>query len=429
MSTSLKVAVIGAGVSGLLAGRELLSEGHQVVIYEKMDRPGGTWIYDPRVDSDPLGFDPDREVVHGSLYKSLRTNLPRPAMGFSDYPLEDRVNGDARIFPGHEEVLKFLEDFASDFGLGELIRFGSEVVRVDTAGEGEWVVESRSTSRAGKEVELFDAVVVCNGHHTEPRLPNLPGIEKWPGKQIHSHNYRVPEPFRDQVVVMIGSGPSAYDISREIATVAKEVHLSSRTPGIEVAKFKNHDNMWQHSKINYVDEDGTVAFEDGFSIQADTIFHCTGYKFHFPFLKTKGIVSVEDNRVGPLYKHVFPPQLAPRLSFIGLPQKAIIFRMLELQAKWVAKTLSGKVILPSKEEMMADVEEHYRHMEELGIPTHHTHSLNPLKFEYLDWLADQVGSPLEDRIKEIYTTFINYFISNQDGFRDKWELPSQQLHM
>ncbi|KAM7512112.1 hypothetical protein LguiB_010987 [Lonicera macranthoides] len=390
MSTSLKVAVIGAGVSGLLAGRELLSEGHQVVIYEKMDRPGGTWIYDPRVDSDPLGFDPDREVVHGSLYKSLRTNLPRPAMGFSDYPLEDRVNGDARIFPGHEEVLKFLEDFASDFGLGELIRFGSEVVRVDTAGEGEWVVESRSTSRAGKEVELFDAVVVCNGHHTEPRLPNLPGIEKWPGKQIHSHNYRVPEPFRDQVVVMIGSGPSAYDISREIATVAKEVHLSSRTPGIEVAKFKNHDNMWQHSK---------------------------------------GIVIVEDNRVGPLYKHVFPPQLAPRLSFIGLPQKAIIFRMLELQAKWVAKTLSGKVILPSKEEMMADVEEHYRHMEELGIPTHHTHSLNPLKFEYLDWLADQVGSPLEDRIKEIYTTFINYFISNQDGFRDKWELPSQQLHM
>lgn len=53
--------------------------------------------------------------------------------------------------------------------------------------------------------------------------------------------------------------------------------------------------------------------------------------------------------------------------------------MLELQAKWVAKTLSGKVSLPSKEEMMADVEEHYRHMEELGIPKHHTHSLNPLK--------------------------------------------------
>lgn len=179
MSTSLKLAVIGAGVSGLLAGRELLSEGHRVVIYEKLDRPGGTWIYDPRVDSDPLGSDPDREIVHGSLYKSLRTNLPRPAMGFSDYPFEDRLNGDARIFPGHEEVLKFLEDFGSDFGLGELIRFGSEVVRVERVesegeGEGEWVVESMS-SRVGKEVEVFDGVVVCNGHHTEPRLANLPG--------------------------------------------------------------------------------------------------------------------------------------------------------------------------------------------------------------------------------------------------------------
>ena len=43
------------------------------------------------------------------------------------------------------------------------------------------------------------------------------------------------------------------------------------------------------------------------------------YKYYFPFLDTKGEVTVDDNRVGPLYKHVFPPALAPGLSFIGLP--------------------------------------------------------------------------------------------------------------
>lgn len=43
------------------------------------------------------------------------------------------------------------------------------------------------------------------------------------------------------------------------------------------------------------------------------------YKYYFPFLDTKGEVIVEDNRVGPLYKHVFPPALSPGLSFIGLP--------------------------------------------------------------------------------------------------------------
>jgi len=86
---------------------------------------------------------------------------------------------------------------------------------------------------------------VCTGHYTEPIVANLSGIEKWPGKQIHSHNYRVPDPFQNQVVVMIGSGPSARDISREIASVAKQVHLSSRSPNVEASKV---DNVWQHLK-------------------------------------------------------------------------------------------------------------------------------------------------------------------------------------
>jgi hypothetical protein len=62
-----------------------------------------------------------------------------------------------------------------------------------------------------------------------------------------------------------------------------------------------------------------VVFKNGKTVYADTIMHCTGYKYYFPFLDTKGEVTVEDNRVGPLYKHVFPPALSPGLSFIGLP--------------------------------------------------------------------------------------------------------------
>lgn len=47
------------------------------------------------------------------------------------------------------------------------------------------------------------------------------------------------------------------------------------------------------------------------------------YKYEFPFLETRGVVTVDDNRVGPLYKHVFPPALAPWLSFVGLPWKVV----------------------------------------------------------------------------------------------------------
>ncbi|GKU88424.1 hypothetical protein SLEP1_g2692 [Rubroshorea leprosula] len=48
----------------------------------------------------------------------------------------------------------------------------------------------------------------------------------------------------------------------------------------------------------------------------------TGTISHCPFLRTNGIVTVDDNRVGPLYQHVFPPSLAPRLSFLRLPNCA-----------------------------------------------------------------------------------------------------------
>ncbi|KAL2511476.1 Flavin-containing monooxygenase FMO GS-OX-like 3 [Abeliophyllum distichum] len=413
MEKSLKVAVIGAGVAGLAAARELRREGQKVVVvYEKSDQLGGTWVYDPRVESDPLGLDPNREIVHGSLYSSLCTNLPRQLMSFSDYPFEIRKNGELRTFPDHEEVLEYLNKFARDFGLVELIRFNTEVVRVQRVND-QWIVGSRSTTSDLSLEEAFDAVVVCNGHHTRPRIADIPGIKKWPGKQIHSHNYRVPETFLDQVVVVIGDGPSAHDISKDIAMAAKEVHLSSRSPEIKVSKLDYYDNIWKHPKIDCVYENGEVAFQDGVSVQADIILHCTGYNYDFPFLETNGIVSVDDNRVGPLYNHVFPPKLAPSLSFIGISFTVDLFHMIEFQAKWMARVLTGKVLLPLENEMLIDIEQQYKRLEEAGKLKHYTHNLLYDEFEYLDWLAAQVGEPGADEgLKQITRTLLKFLADN-----------------
>ncbi|KAJ9550177.1 hypothetical protein OSB04_014222 [Centaurea solstitialis] len=424
---SLNVAVIGAGICGLLAARELLRENHRVTVFEKSDRLGGTWVYDPRTEADDgLGLDPDRSVVHSSLYSSLRTNLPRPLMGFSDYSLEHKSYGDPRMFPGHDEVRKFLEDFAEEFGVVEVVRFNSEVIGVEIR-DGEFVVEVGGGTVATAE-EVFDAVVVCNGHHTEPRVANdIPGMDEWSRKQVHSHNYRVPEPYRDQVVVVIGNGPSALDISREIATVAKEVHLSSRSSNVKVSRSDVYENMWQHSKIDRVFGDGRVVFGEGQSIEADIILHCTGYKIHFPFLRKIGDVHVDDNRVGPLYKHVFPPQLAPRLAFVGLVfNQGVLFRTFELQAKWIALALSGKISLPSQDEMLIDVRKHYQEMDEKGIPKRFSHSLN-FQFEYVDWLAAQVGCKVDDRLKHICKTAYEHFIAQPNGSRDAFRRMDSEL--
>ncbi|GAA0143889.1 oxygenase [Lithospermum erythrorhizon] len=421
MAKSLKVAVIGAGPAGLVAARELQREGHQVVVYEKASRLGGIWVYDANVESDLLGIDPNRKIVQSGLYHSLRTNLPRDLMSFSDYPFAIRENGDSRNFPKHEEVLWFLEKFAEEFRLIGLMRFETEVVRVEQVGGGgdamggEWVVESRNGGSLKEEV--FEAVVVCNGHFSQPRIAKLQGGEKWPGKQIHSRNYRVPETFRDEVVVMIGSGPSAQDIAKEILIAAKHVHISSRDPKVKISTPKdNTPNFLLHPNVRCVSEDGQVTFEDGVSIHADTILHCTGYKYAFPFLKTNGTVTIDDNRVGPLYKHTFPPQLAPTLSFVGIPAVAVLFQMLESQAKWVAKVLSGKLVLPTKEEMLDDTEEFYNQMEEAGIPKHRTHYLDPFKFDYVDWLASEIGEPpVDDRLKDLFRVCIAMIVNDKNG--------------
>ena len=177
MCRSINVAVIGAGVAGLCAARELKREGHRVVLFEKASQIGGTWAYDPRVESDPVSLDPTREIVHGSLYRSLRTNLPRQLMGFSDYPFVKRENGDRRTFPGHKEVLRFLNEFASDFGLVELCRFNTEVLRVVRV-EGkdhDWLVESKTRESDSVSREVFEAVVICAGNFVEPEIAPVKG--------------------------------------------------------------------------------------------------------------------------------------------------------------------------------------------------------------------------------------------------------------
>ncbi|CAM6012070.1 unnamed protein product [Sphagnum balticum] len=224
-----KVGIIGAGAAGLVTAKELLREGHKVVVFEQAMHVGGLWVYDPEADSDLLGIEPHRKRVHSSAYASLRTNIPRLVMSFIDFPFLAQKGRDARFYPGHNEVALYLEDFAKEFDLLRVIQFG---------------------------------------------------IDTWPGPQMHSHNYRVAEPFTNQTVVIIGAQPSGADISRDVAAVAKEVHLSARSwrPSVDLAKPMGQlQNIWPHSAAIRAREDGTVEFEDGSSTMADAIIHCTGF--------------------------------------------------------------------------------------------------------------------------------------------------------
>ncbi|CAA0826867.1 Flavin-containing monooxygenase FMO GS-OX-like 9 [Striga hermonthica] len=430
--SSKKVCVIGAGPAGLAAARELRKEGHDVAVLEQSHDVGGQWLYDPNVDHEgPLG--PPK--VHSSIYSSLRLTSPREIMGFTDFPFVARKGGDMRRFPGHAELLSYLRGFCERFGLREVIRFGTRVERVEMLDypvlekDLRWVVKSVKAEKTVEEV--YDAVVVATGHYSHPRLPKIEGMDAWRGKQMHSHVYRVPESFKNEVVVVVGNSLSGQDISMELVNVAKEVHLSSKSLNISQGLSKvisKYDNLHLHSQIESLQEDGKVSFADRSSITADTIVYCTGYSYSFPFLDTKGIVVVDDDRVGPLYEHTFPPSLAPSLSFIGIPRKIIGFPFFESQAKWIAQVLSGKKMLPSWDDMMQSVKEFYHSREVNGIPKHNTHDI--ACFEYCDQYADHVGFPhLEEWRKELCLSALRNAEINLETYRDSYEEDQELLQV
>ena len=73
---------------------------------------------------------------------------------------------------------------------------------------------------------VYDALVVCNGHYSAPRCPDVEGSDTFPGRVMHSHNYRVNQAYKGQVVVIVGASASGEDICREIAEVAHQVRVS-----------------------------------------------------------------------------------------------------------------------------------------------------------------------------------------------------------
>ncbi|KAG5522769.1 hypothetical protein RHGRI_034797 [Rhododendron griersonianum] len=398
---SKNVCVIGAGPSGLVAARELRKEGHNVVVFEQSHDVGGQWLYDPNVEvEDPLGRETSLNV-HSSIYASLRLTSPREIMGFTDFPFLVKKGRDMRRFPGHGELLMYLSDFCAFFGLREMIRFNTKVEYVGMLDYGEfgkdlrWVVRSKEKKCEKMVEEVFDAVVVATGHYSKPRLPS---IRAWKRKQMHSHVYRVPEPFRNEVVVVVGNSLSGQDISMELVDVAKDIYLSAKSTDVSEGLSRvisKHENLHLCPQIDSLQDDGRIVFVDGTWVIADTIIYCTGYSYSFPFLDTKGIVVVDDDRL------------------IGFP-------FFESQAKWIAQLLSGKRALPSWDEMMNSIKEFYHARDVAGVPKHNTHDI--ACFEYCDKYGDNVGFPhLEEWRKELCKSALTNADANLETYRDSYD--------
>ncbi|MFU8817725.1 MAG: FAD-dependent oxidoreductase [Pseudomonadales bacterium] len=416
--SKLQVAVIGAGAAGLVTARELQRQGHQATVLEQSARVGGVWVYSPQTETDPLGQSGAR--IHGSLYASLRTNLPRDLMAFVDYPFDSSGGGadDWPRFPGHAQVLAYLERFARDFGLLQCIRFDTSVAAVRPGGpEGGWLVEATTAGESWRQ--RFDAVAVCNGHYSEPRVPEIPGLAEFPGQLLHSHNYREPSPFAGKRVALLGASASALDLSAEIAGVAEAVYCCAEAFSALPEGARVTGKLQRLPGIETLGADGSIRLQDGQSLEpVDALMFCTGYRYAYPFFDD-GLVRVADNWVSPLYQDLLHID-RPSLAFIGIPFRVVPFPLFELQAQWFARLLAGRFALPSPADMRVHTAARIAALRAAGVKQRHFHQRSLDCYDYLDALAEQSGAaPPPAWQRQLIAALLAHIAANLGVYRDR----------
>lgn len=390
----MKVCVIGAGAAGICAIKNCLQHKLDVIGFEQTNQIGGTWVYTDKIEKDEYGLD-----IHSSMYKSLRTNLPKELMCFPDF-----------AFPPHEksflpaaDVLDYLNIYVDTFDVRPRIKFLHSVIRVRPLFyDDSWEVIVRNLITNMNETFIFDAVLVCTGHFSVPHIPKFEGQKIFKGLQTHSHMYRVPETFQNERVLVIGAGSSGVDLTQEVAQEADLVFWSHHLKEhVDINVKKN--NVVQKPDIERLTEDG-VIFKDGTSEKITTVLYCTGYENSFPFLSVDSNLSCYENYVQPLYKHCLNIN-RPSLAIIGIVFNICPFQTFDLQIRFCLKFMTGAKSLPTRDDMLKDTAADMKERSERGLSSRKAHSFGDgyqnIYYDDLARLADI--EPIKPYITKMYS--------------------------
>ncbi|MBA0777632.1 hypothetical protein Gotri_005628, partial [Gossypium trilobum] len=237
---STRVGIIGAGISGIAAAKQL--SHHNPIVFEATDSIGGVWKH--------------------CSFASTKLQTPPCDFEFSDYPWPQRDNS---TFPSYLDILHYLHAYATHFDVLKFVRFNSRVVEIRyigggdgrettnldvAAGPGEFgpilsghpVWEVAVETHPPKTIERygFELLVVCIGKYGDiPKMPVFPpnkGQEVYGGKVMHTLDYSkldkeaARELLKGKKVAVVGYKKSAIDLATECAQ-ANQVSPSKAKPG------------------------------------------------------------------------------------------------------------------------------------------------------------------------------------------------------
>lgn len=197
---SLRVAIVGAGMSGLCMAHKLRVAGHDdILIFEKADEVGGTW----------------RE----NRYPGLSCDVPSRFYSYSFAPNPGWTRG---FSPG-PEIQRYFVRTTERLGLRPLIRFGEEVT--DARWEdGRWRLRT-----AGGNEDVADVLVTAAGILHHPRLPAIPGLDSFAGTVAHSARWDPTLDLSASRVGVIGTGSTGVQITTALAGQTRSLTVFQRT--------------------------------------------------------------------------------------------------------------------------------------------------------------------------------------------------------
>jgi putative flavoprotein involved in K+ transport len=176
------VLVIGAGPAGIACAYFLKQHGITYKVVDKSDVIADTWAH---------------------LYPSLKLNTSRYFSHMPGKPFPWKYG----VFPSGRQYHAYLVEFAQEQKLN--IELGVEVRQVLPEGDGYRVETSQGT-------HWYPIVIVATGRFGKPFTPYIPGLDDFKGRVLHASEYHSAKPFRDQRVMVVGSGPSGLDIAVDL---------------------------------------------------------------------------------------------------------------------------------------------------------------------------------------------------------------------
>ncbi|KAJ8128131.1 hypothetical protein O1611_g5507 [Lasiodiplodia mahajangana] len=355
------IAIIGAGPSGIAAAKYLISEKvfTKISVFEQRSNVGGIW------NADFTSPEVDVATYPSPIYHGLESNIPSEIMQYHKQPFAPNVP----LLPNDSQVLEYLRAYAEDVIPNVHLRLRHQVLDVSPLPTKKWRLKFNDLDADTVHEEIYDAVLIANGRYNKPYEPALPGLDRWkeryPNTVLHSKFYRNERIFRDklektnsaeQKVLIIGFSASGVDVANGIEPFCAKPLLicqNSRdglSPGSQ--GFAERRAIFP-SIVEFDISDRSVLFSNGKrETGLDYILLCTGYEYEYPFLSgLPGFEGGKGDGNTRTYQHIFHVDHVT-LSFMTLPLRVVAFPFAETQAAVVARVWSGRLSLPSYQEMV-----------------------------------------------------------------------------